>query len=632
MKPPLVIGAAIVLVVVAGGLFSRAFVSAATAGARQAQLSAELARRELDLFATGISELTSRIDLPGLKQSDLRALVDAYRTQFEGLAPAFNQAIGAAASRDKRAGFPTALKPIGLGAEAVKAALANYEKWIAQNDGLLKSAEKHANEARGVDAEAIGVNQVVGMVASLKAVLSLHEAETRQAELAEQQSQLIRLASAQKYERGDVDLFAGLDVKDTVEGLRKDLAEVSALEAQCGETAAALAAAVEQRRGELQAVGAELSAARDELLALEQKGFAAGDDAQFEAYRKKHAEVSARLRAAQQREEELRFGGRRGAVLGDDLARGEIEGGEPVRPLADLEFELEKARAEQAGYGKSRGEVERQIEFVQKRGTAAGEAGDNARKNIQDLEARIKATFERIAALLDQSYSAERAALESAAAAARAFDASKRATGQWMARASTVQREQDPKRTNERLKIITNDEFLNRMDRIGASAEAAAYTLIGRIQTQRAVNLARHVKVMERLTELLPGSQFDPKQIEERIATARDEAPKALGKARDAYEKLVTSGPANVAWVPQAHLASVYYLMAQAEPAAAEAHLQKALESIEAAVTGREHSPYLAAHVNFRAHLRAAVKAAAAPAEPAPDAEADGNGQPPDQP
>ncbi len=633
MKPPIVVGAVIVLVVIAGGLFSRALVSPAVASARQAQLTAELARRELDLFATGIGELAARIDLPGLKQSDVRALVQAYQAGFEGLAPAFNQAIGAATSRDKRNGLPTRLKAIGLGPEAIRGAVANVEKWMADNAALLKSAEKHANDARGTDGEAIGVNQILGMVLSAKAGLSLQDAEARQKELAEQQSELIRLASAQKYERGDVDLFAGLDVQETVAGLRKDLEEVAAAEKKAAQGVSELTEAVAQRRAELERVQGELSAARDRLLAIEQKGFSAGDDAQFAAYRVEHGEASARLRAWQQQEEELRFGGLRGAKLGDDLARGEIEGGEAVKPLAELEFELETAQIEQSGYAKSRGEIERQIEFVQKRGTAAGEAGANARKNIEELDARIKASFERISELLNKSYTAEAAALEAAAQAARAFEASKRVTGQWMARASTVQREEDPKRTNERLKIMTGDEFLNRTDRIGASAEAAAYAFVGRVQAQRVVNLSRHVKVMERLTELLPGSQFDPKQIEERIATARDEAPKALNKSRDGYEKLITSGPANVAWVPQAQLASVYYLLARAEPSAAESHMQKALENIEAAVTGREHSPYLTAHVEFRSHLRAASKSTApAEAEPGSEPESETGGKPSDPP
>ena len=610
MKQPIAVGIVIAVVILGGALSAPALRSSAGKNRAQALEQAELARRMLAYVATRVANAAVANELSALKSADLRSLIESSPDSFAALEAEFRKAVGKANATDSkneaRGVKSSSLQPIDIAG-----AVGSFESRLAEDLKLLAAAEQAAKSADSHGVSVMAVKQIAGMVDYLKASLALAESQRYRKQLVAQRDATLKIGAALMLAQSRVDEFRGLDVTEIVADLKTSLDEASAAESEARTEADSLEALVAERRQELDDVSGKLTAVRAELLTHEQSGFTAGDDSSFGSYRDKYRTLNEALRRHQREEQTLRFGGLKDASFdSEDFLEASITGGEPVTALSELEWRLQDARSQAGGYRIARESAEQTIKDIRAVGETAGGNQADYESRIAKLREELKTIRQSQSPVIKSALEKENEALEAGRRARDAFKAAADAATAWVRDARTLRGELDPDKLNERLNDIENDRFVTR---IGPSSQGAALLLIARVDAQRILDFEREIEARNQFSEFVPGFDFGSTQVmNEMISTAREDGTTSLKDAITLYEDLA-NGAGATAWVPRTALAAAHYLMSKIDPVNADQHLATALATMDEAVAGQEHSPYLLQYVRFRNHLRFIVDRDAVP-------------------
>lgn len=609
MKQPIAVGIVIAVVILGGALSAPALRSSAGKNRAQALEQAELARRRLAYAATRVANAAVAIELSALKSVEFRSLIEASPDSFAALEAEFRDAVDKANATDRK-NAARGVKSSPLQPIDIAGAIGSFENRLAEDVKLLAAAEQAAKSADS-QGNVLAVKQVVGMVEYLKASLALAESQRYRKQLVAQRDATLKIGAALMLAQSRVDEFRGLDVTEIVADLQTSLDEASAAESEAKTEADSLEALVAERRRELDDVSGKLTAVRVELLTHEQSGFTAGDDRSFEPYAERHRTLNEALRRHQREEQTLRFGGLKDASFdSDDFLKAAITGGEPVTALSELEWRLQDARSQADGYRIARESAEQTIKDMRAVGETAGGNQADYESRIEKLREELKTLRQSVKQVITNAVEKENEALRAGRRARDAFKAAAAAATAWVRDAQTLRDELDLDRPNERLDDIRNDGFVTR---IGPSSQGAALLLIARVDAQRILDFERELEARNQFSEFVPGFDFGSTQtMNEMISTARDDGTTSLKDAITIYEDLAR-GAGATAWVPRTALAAAHYLMSKIDPANADQHLASALATMDEAVAGQEHSPYLLQYVRFRNHLRVIVDRDAVP-------------------
>jgi hypothetical protein len=622
VKLPLIVGAGIVVLVLAAFMLAPQLRSGEAKTAEQARNEAALAQRALYQYDYQLPDVQRLAPPEELKKADLGALAEAAKTDIDQARKDLGKRLNDIRAQADRAGLPPPQGEVpSADAGGLKRALADYEKMLADNEQLLKQAVQQARSAKSTGASVLGVPQVAGMVEYTRASRALTEARALRAAQQRLQAELLRAATQARDYEASQGYAAGLELNAVGAALRDDRAEIQKLAAEAAQQAQKLAAQVTQREQELAPIEAEQAQVRDELLALESQGFKPGDDASFEKYRAQYQRLSERARSLQEHEELLRYGGLRGAAFAsDDYENAEIQGGEAVTSLEILREVAAAAKERVTRSAQALTELEQQIKTAEKSGQDAQALTAQYGELAAERQARQAELMPRVIELAKKASEKEDEALKAAGEAVSAFRASQQAADGWVRAARELQSERDPERSNPRLKMILDDKAVPVM---GSSAEAEALVLIGRVYAQR---IEANRSLMTDLKQLRSADeqQSGPEDLEAQIGKDVGEATAKLQNAIKIYDGLVNKVKPETKWVPQAALASVHALLARIDPSQAAAHLSDALAQAQTSTGGREKSPYLQQHIEFEQYLKqkleAGDKAGAAP-EPAAEGE-----------
>ena len=617
MKPPVIVGIALAVVIIAAGVFAPTLRSSGRKTAEQAQERAELARRELARVSVTLPRVDKLADPAAMKEADLAAAVEAASETLNKISSKSSETIRAVQGHFQERGLPAPeLEPFAANTAGVNRAISGFQTLLNENNQLLNQAISDAKDAKNKDQNALGVPQVLGMAEYLRAAGLLAEAEKLRRRQVRKQAELLELGAKWKLTRGFKEHFNVLD-KDknkVLAGLHADLEEIATLRDEAAGRVEILEAQAREREDTLQGRGAgagedakgiqqRMQEARARLLDLEEKGFKAGRDEGedgFNEYRRRYLELSRVLRELQEQEQELRFGGRPGAKLsGPDPATAEIVGGEPIIGLEEMLRQLATAKERSYHLVDAHKSLEARITYINKSGQDAQAETRRYGSRLAEIETQRQTVSAEIGALTTEALAKEDEALQAAKAAISAFGLAQDGAEAWRSAAEQLQQKRDPNRQNYRLKTLLADPYLLQ---VSQSAEAAARVLAGRIHALRVESSQRALDDAELLYNLNPDFVFDAEQYQDKLDAARKAGLDTLDKARGIYEGL-SPPPSATSWVPLAALAAVHHLSARLDENRASEFLADALASITESIGQREHNPYLRPFVRFYNHL-----------------------------
>lgn len=606
VKPPVLVGIVIAVLIVVAGLMAPLMVSASTRSAAQAQRQAALALREVARVSVNGLRLKSLVD-PAAITADEDSFGAAVENSMDRLREIGSESgLLARKAREKaQATGAEVSEPETFSADAagVRRALGDFKTALKANDALLSAAIADAQTAVRTNGQALGVPQVLGMAQHLKAVELFHEAQALRDRQAAKQAELLVAGAQWKQARGKAGYFRGLDVAPMLTALRQDLEELADLRADADARVAALAAQVSQRKAELQQVEEQMQATRQALLEHEAQGFTVGDDASFDAYRTRYRELSNQLKELQERQQQHRHGGRPGAeFVGEQWATAEIEGGERVEGLEELQWRLATAEVTAERLTNANVLLDEHIQNITQAGRQAQTQSEQFQSRLSELDTRQEGIMKELLELAGDALKKEDEALRAADAAARAFKQAQSGAEKWVRDARQTQQDRDPQRKNSRLSKLVGDPYVLWLAK---TDEAAALVLKARIHALRLEFNQGLIDDVDLFMAMNPDPTFafDPEAFLTAVETARAQGLEDISRARDIYQQMAEQGPVETRWVPQAALAAAYSLSARLDETQATSFLQQAADWIGKAVDKREQNPYLRTFVQFFYHL-----------------------------
>lgn len=605
MRPPIVVGIILAAAVIALGFFAPYIGTGDARATWRAQQQAELARRDLARVSVDTARIAGVVDAAGVR-ADPAAMERAAEQSGDALRKQASEAqksLSRAQQIAREAGLPppnvTGFSPTPAG---LQQALGGFEQALKADAALLNQALEAARAGVREKGDAIGVQYAVGVGEYIKASNALYEAEDLRTQQLAAQSRLLGLAARWKQLRALVDQFKGFQTAPVMARLQEDQAEFSKLRAEADTALLEAQRAVAEREQGLARVDAEIKQARAALLEHERKGFTPGDDGSFLAYRSRYLELATRLRELQEEEHELRFGGRSGGAVDVDALAASVERGREVAPYATLTAQLERAQRRAELLSTANVELENQVKYLDDLARRAEAEAARHEAQLAAIVTEQQETMKQVGELASAALAKEGAAIASANAATSAFSQAQQAISAWVRAARELQQNLDPERRNERLNLLLKDQYI---EQVGSIAEAAARILAGRVSALQVESGTRTLADMQTFALLNPDAAagFDPAPFDTLVNAARSAGMGTLDRARQILEKAATAPP-TTAWAPLGMLAAAQHLAARIDAAQADALRAQALATVEKAVEKREQSPYLAALVAFRDHLR----------------------------
>lgn len=608
------IGIILAAVVAAAALIAPQVFPDRPAAEAAATRKAALATRQLYRYVQNSESLKRTGGLDDLRSADLSALVKrsdggeaAPKTAFDLLSEQFAEIERALRSADQRraarGGPQTSLRPPTLDPSGVQASVGQALAAIEANQKLLAAAESNARDAARDGRGVLGASLPLGMVLLVKASEAFDTAAALRRDVAERRYALLARVLAAKLAGVEMQGAAEMAPEKAVADLRSELEKVAARQTETEAEMARLGAEVADREAKLATVRELLASNRKRLLDLESAGFKAGSDAAFESFRATYCTISEELATLQQQEEQWLSGGRKGGTFaGDDPFDGEIEGGEPIVGLEEMQRRLALARETAARLSDGAAAIQARIEMLQNSGADAAARKQRAAAAQAAQRSAIDKLLAEIQEKITAANTQESAALEAAQGSASAFADARSAASQWKSDASRLRGEADPNGQNARLKIIQNDRFAE-LDAV--AGEIAAKLLAARVHALRVAETDAHLKALDELRTALGGEITDRADIERYIEEARTNGDARLKECADLCATLAAAG--TVDWIGQGLLAATRFVHARVDAAGADNHRQAALTALDAAAKGRERSPYLAEFLLFRDRLKAAL-------------------------
>ena len=219
MKPPILIGVALAVVIVAAAIISPALRASSTKTAEKAQLRAALAERELGRVSLTVPRLSALADVEDMKknEADFKAAAALAAADPNGLLPLaareYAEMARAAQKQAKDSGLSAPKLPaLAADESGVQKALTEFQSMVQANNALLKAALADAQAAVGLDPSALGVSQAQGMAEYVRAASLLAEAEELRLRQAAVQARLLDVTSQGKVAQGYLEHYRGLDV------------------------------------------------------------------------------------------------------------------------------------------------------------------------------------------------------------------------------------------------------------------------------------------------------------------------------------------------------------------------------------------------------------------------------------
>ncbi len=563
----------------------------------EALKAAELAKRELHAYDPELSAAAQHVPVSELEKADLDQLAERSGDALTALQAEMSKTVRQAQSLDRKYKMPAGkLRALPGGAAGLRSGIKAFSELLRENDKLLADAEKNARSAASKGRGVVGVNEASGMVNLARAERYAEVARHIRTEIEERLGRCFSVAMEWAACRADRDHYAGLDVSKTREQLEADLEEVTTLARQAGDRQKTLAGQIAEARTRLKTVREDIQKTRTARMTLAEAGFQAGNDASFDAYRRKYLELSKRLVTLQTQEMLLAYGGIEGGEFaGDDYLHAPIEGGHPVVGIDELGRRLERVKISAERYAKARTELEQEIQRITRFGQEAQKQREAFAGRLDELAAQVKQLTSEIDALAKQAVEVEDKALRAAREAATAARAAKSAVDRWKSEASSTQSKFDSQRQNERLTRIARDE---RLAAFAAASEAQAKMLAGRVLVGRALRVQAEVTTLGQAAALMPSLSVDLAARRQSYQAAVDAAVKSLTEARDTYQRLVQKGGAT-RWAYQASLALVSHLLWQVDTANAAKHRSDLIAQLGETVKGRTQWPHLQEEVEL---------------------------------
>lgn len=498
------------------------------------------------------------------------ALVETWFTTMAGFG-------GSEKSRMERIGDPVAVPDWAQQAGGAPSAGKIKTLWQSlaadrkENQKLLDAAEAAAKEALAVSAGDLRAGRLLGMTHLQRARLAQRDA-------------LVTAALASPLRRRAIDV-AG-QVRELMESeadyveRRKLQDAIDLAVAERDEVSSQLdAAKAEQQRldDELRDLNArvadaleEVRSARDALDALTQSGYVADQHGPFAAY------VNS-VKAASEvwREKSLAY---------QALAEGTMQGDEARLGVGPVERELALTEKRVEVLTARLGEAEADLEAVNTLRQSLDSAGDQRRRQINELRAELQSLIDE-----EDRLSAEARALEEAAAdkhaeaALRQFAAARAAAAGWTQ--PPIEGEADPEITSKK----SQDRWIEAL----IHADQAVATL-----QKMSVHLQRVADLKNRLPMVQAAAdagirEMQPGTVEEQIAAARRAGLDAVEKA---FGHIETAQNRDNEWYYETLAGSALfgrYLLDPDDPQRAQT-LEDAMQAFRDAINGRETSRFAA--------------------------------------
>lgn len=606
MKNGFLAGLVIAAILIAGAVLAPGLLrSQEERNALAAQRLAEQARREMTGYIPALSVLALRADLASLKDADFDKLTESANAQLVDLAKDARDAVQKAEAAARKAHLSS--KGLAL-PNGFRGAVLEVEKLVRENEALLKKASSDAQSALNSGRSVLGVAHVAGMVKLVEAHARWAEALRSRSELAALQRSALALAGQWSLNRAEADHYHGLDPTKINADLTADLKEMQQLAGAAAGEVDELQKQVGERRTALEQTRAELKKARIDQLALEEAGFALGNDQSLATYRQKYEAASQLVGKLQEREQLLANGGNEGGrIADDDLLDGALEGGTVSEGLERLEARLAEAQVRAGRLANGVKTIEQRMAELESMGRESRESEQRYAKAGERIQEEFKKVQQSMEAVAKQAFELEDQALAGARAASDAFRSAKSAADAWTSQAGRQKNELDVAGKNERLKKLASDRITSAFS---DSAEGEAKALVGRIHAERLAAISEYATNLERLTRAVQGSTFDAAALQTIIETARTEAVTALGEARTIYARVIKSDtPAK--WAQQISLGTVDYLLSKIDTVNSQQHQADAIDNLRQGINKREKLPYMSADVLLLANQLGA----SAPAE-----------------
>ena len=148
MRPPILIGIAVAILIGAAAFLTPLFRSAGRKAADRAAESAALAQRELARVDPYLQRVADVVDANSFAQADLDLAVKEAAPALQKIADESRKLVQQATALAQRDGLPAPdEKPLSPTAAGVKQSLADVERMLKANDALLKEALENAKDA-----------------------------------------------------------------------------------------------------------------------------------------------------------------------------------------------------------------------------------------------------------------------------------------------------------------------------------------------------------------------------------------------------------------------------------------------------------------------------------------------------
>ncbi len=609
------VGGILVAAIVAPAWLMR---DASHAAARDAQRQAELARRELFGFTSGMAQLASRGETEALKSADLDKLVSGAAERFAGLGAGFASQVQQVRSADQRMGLTgEALRAVQATPAGLRSALGDFEKVVGENQKLLDAAGRDAQAAMAASRDALGVADALALTRYVGAGEARLEAGRLRA--AHEQLQARARESARRWQttRAERDRITLIDFDAAIAAAQQAVGEMEAQLAQSQQSAADLRQRLDAANSELEQVRRELADQRAKLDGVQQSGYVVGDDSQFDRFRQQMQQITARIVELEARETLLSGGGLVGATrAADAVGDAPITGGEPLEGagllgsrLAETELQIQKITG-------SRDALNQQVARLTEQSRVASEraaALDSALAAEREALGGMLTELNNGAAALRES---EERALKLAADGVQAQTAAETALNAWVREARDVQQQLDPDRVNDRLKRIMGQA----VDELAGVPLARARALVGALHTDRLRGLETYRDALRQVVADVPEQSVEMQPLEDALTATRDAAIAALRQSMEGIQG-VAGRAAPYSWAYQAGLASAALSLSLVDESQAETHRATAVENIRKVFEKAPQHPRIAP---FRAlHDALLSTGAPAPATTEPPAEGD---------
>ena len=255
MKPPIVIGVALGIVILAAGLLAPLFQSSARKKAVEAQQKAALAERELDRYSVALRR-SGELAAPAAmktKEAELKSAIQAASEPLKATSEQYAKLVRAAQDLARRSGLPApTIPPFSSDEAGVQRALAAFQTALNENEALLKTAIADGTAAVGIDAGALGVPQALGMAEYVRAAVLLADAENLRTQQAAAQARLLEVGAEWKSTQGYLDYYRGLDSTPVLTQLRGDLDDIAARRAEAAAAVTTLTTQVNEQKRALE--------------------------------------------------------------------------------------------------------------------------------------------------------------------------------------------------------------------------------------------------------------------------------------------------------------------------------------------------------------------------------------------